>query len=120
MSYDYGVRVCVCVCVYACVCVRARAHCGLDSYLALVLIGFNQNQIRYRCYKEKICGCTSSAFADLRASLATGVYMVHGRRACVCVCVCAHACVCVFVCLYITCAHVVPQFKALCVVRLQC
>ena len=28
------------------------------------------------CYKEKICGCTSSAFADLRASLATGV--LHG------------------------------------------
>ena len=33
--------------------------------------------VRYRCY-EKICGCTSSAFADLHASLATGVYMVHG------------------------------------------
>ena len=29
-------------------------------------------------------GCTSSAFADLRASLATGVYMVHGTW-CVCV-----------------------------------
>ena len=34
--------------------------------------------VRYRCYIEKICGCTSSALADLRASLATCVYMVHG------------------------------------------
>ena len=28
--------------------------------------------------QEKICGWTSSAFADLHASLATGVCMVHG------------------------------------------
>ena len=27
---------------------------------------------------EKICGCTSNSFADLGASPATGVYMVHG------------------------------------------
>ena len=65
-----------------------RQLCGLDSYLALVLICFNQNQIRYRCYQEKICGCTSSACADLRASLATGVYMVRG------VCVCGGGGVC--------------------------
>ena len=47
---------------------------------------------------ETICGCTSSAFADLRASLATGVYMVH-VHVCVCVCVCVRVCVCV--CVYV-------------------
>ena len=66
-----------------------RQLCGLDSYLALVLICFNQNQIRYHCYKEKIGGCTSSAFAHLHASLATSVDMVCARvRVSVCVCVC--------------------------------
>ena len=39
-------------------------------------------------------GCTSSAFADLGASLATGVYGTW----CVCVCVCMYVCVCACVC----------------------
>ena len=55
--------------------------------------------VRYRCYKRKSVGCTSSALADLRASLATGVYMVPrvhkpilictlDDTVMVCVCVC--------------------------------
>ena len=69
-------KVCVCVCV----CVRARACVCLDPS--------HSDLVHYRCYKEKICACTSSAFADLRASLVTGVCMIHGVRVCVCVCVC--------------------------------
>ena len=70
---------CVCMCACVCVCVRARACvyvfvllrqlCRLGRFLALVLICFIRNEIRYSCYKEK-----SSPFADLRASLATGVH----------------------------------------------
>ena len=67
------VHVCVCVfvCVFVCVCTS--------------------------WYKEKICGCTSCAFADERVSLATGIYMVHDVvcvRASVWVCVCVCVCVC--------------------------
>ena len=55
-----------------------RSLCGLDSYLALVLICLIHVLSAIVAILEKICGCTSSAFADLRASLATGVYMLHG------------------------------------------
>ena len=40
--------------------------------------------VRYRCYNRKSVG---------RASLATGVYMIHGTW-CVCVCVCVYMYLC--------------------------
>ena len=49
--------------------------------------------VRYHCYKRKSVGAPPVHFADLRAFLVTGVYMVHGVYACTCVCVCV--CVCV-------------------------
>ena len=83
-----------------------RRSSGLDSCLALVLNLSLPDLVRYRCYYiENICGCTSSAFADLRASLATGVYPgtwcvrvgdMHVYM-CICaeiVCVCMHNSIC--------------------------
>ena len=57
--------------------------------------------IRVCVVNKKIGGCTSSAFADLLASLATGdgtwcVCVCACVRVCVCVCVCVRVCVCVY------------------------
>ena len=99
------VYMCVCVCVYVFVCVCV---CVFPWLRRLDLSGASldlahSDLIRYRCYKRTFfCGCTSSAFADLRASLATAYtwYMVcvrahavgtHGERIQDCVGVCMRA-----------------------------
>ena len=83
--YNYTLDIISCIATVVWVCMYAhplwlRGLCGLDSYLAQIL---NKISVSFRScplslLSEKICGCTSSAFADMRASLATGAYNVHG------------------------------------------
>ena len=56
---------------------------GFASCVDWIVIWRKSSSVSFRycslsLLKEKICARISSAFADLRASLATGVYMVHG------------------------------------------
>ena len=50
--------------------------------------------VRCRCYKRKSVGAHPVHFADLRASLVTGVCMVHGVYVggCLCTCTTTHMC----------------------------
>ena len=68
----------------------------LSGAFVVLILFHSDSDPRYRCYSvvaEKICECcTSSAFADLRASLTTGVYMctVHGGCVSIKFCVSPH------------------------------
>ena len=83
-----------------------RQSRGFDSYLVLVLICFIQIWCSIVAIKEHVCVSTTSVFADLRDSIAAGVYTyiyIHtkSRCVCVCVCVCARAHTRVFVSTYV-------------------